>query len=161
MRYSESDLPRTEEASATEERLRRENEELRRQLQQLRAASHTSTRCPRKTVASIAAHHLGARPFGPSVSGDCVLRRISAIASPHFGHCGRSPRARTGSAACGGGYGEAIFSREHFAIAGKYPGNDRGTHTCARGWICEAAPGRYRRPRPGRPNSLRSLKRPN
>ena len=39
MRYSESDLPRTEDAADTEERLRRENEELRRQLQQLRASS--------------------------------------------------------------------------------------------------------------------------
>lgn len=48
MRYSESDLPRTEEASATEERLRRENEELRRQLQNLRASSHASTSVPAK-----------------------------------------------------------------------------------------------------------------
>ena len=48
MRYSESDLPRTEEASATEERLRRENEELRRQLQNLHASSHSSTSVPAK-----------------------------------------------------------------------------------------------------------------
>src|SRR5947199_8883216 len=43
MRYSESDLPRVEDASATEERLRRANEELRRQVQDLRASSHTPT----------------------------------------------------------------------------------------------------------------------
>jgi len=48
MRYSESDLPRTEEASATEERLRRENEELRRQLQNLRGSSHTAAGVPGK-----------------------------------------------------------------------------------------------------------------
>ncbi len=40
MRYSESDLPRTEDAISTEERLRQENEDLRRQLQQLRASPH-------------------------------------------------------------------------------------------------------------------------
>jgi RND family efflux transporter MFP subunit len=48
MRYSESDLPRTEETSAAEERLRRENEELRRQLQQLRGSSHTPGAVPAK-----------------------------------------------------------------------------------------------------------------
>lgn len=48
MRYSESDLPPTEETSATEERLRRENEELRRQLHNLRASSQTSTGVPSK-----------------------------------------------------------------------------------------------------------------
>jgi RND family efflux transporter MFP subunit len=42
MRYSESDLPDTEVAPTAEENLRRENEELRRQLQQLRASSHAA-----------------------------------------------------------------------------------------------------------------------
>ncbi|HEX4771547.1 MAG TPA: efflux RND transporter periplasmic adaptor subunit [Bryobacteraceae bacterium] len=45
MRYSESDRPPTEFASSAEETLRRENEELRRQLQQLLAA-HTATGHP-------------------------------------------------------------------------------------------------------------------
>src|SRR4051794_38037154 len=48
MRYSESDLPRTEDASAIEERLRRENEELRRQLQHLNGSSHVSAAVPAK-----------------------------------------------------------------------------------------------------------------
>jgi len=48
MRYSESDLPRTEETSESEESLRRENEELRRQLQSLRASSHTTSGVPGK-----------------------------------------------------------------------------------------------------------------
>ncbi|MDQ2775891.1 MAG: efflux RND transporter periplasmic adaptor subunit [Acidobacteriota bacterium] len=56
MRYSESDLPRTEDAASTaerlrrenEERLRRENEDLRRQLQQLRASPHAPAGVPAK-----------------------------------------------------------------------------------------------------------------
>jgi RND family efflux transporter MFP subunit len=40
MRYNDSDLTSAEPGSSTEESLRRENEELRRQLQQLRSASH-------------------------------------------------------------------------------------------------------------------------
>ncbi len=51
MRYSESDLPRTEDEINAEERLRhenhdrlrRENEDLRRQLQELRASSHAAS----------------------------------------------------------------------------------------------------------------------
>ena len=45
MRYSEPDLPRTEIGSE-EESLRRENAELRKQLQQLRASSHDSVDAP-------------------------------------------------------------------------------------------------------------------
>lgn len=41
MRHSESDLPSTEDLTTIEEKLRRENEELRRQLQALHAAPHT------------------------------------------------------------------------------------------------------------------------
>jgi RND family efflux transporter MFP subunit len=48
MRYSEPDVPRTEDGVSTEERLRSENEELRRQLQQLRASSHAPTGVPAK-----------------------------------------------------------------------------------------------------------------
>jgi RND family efflux transporter MFP subunit len=45
MRYSEPDTPAE---TTTEEALRRENEELRRQLQQLRGASHTPSELPAK-----------------------------------------------------------------------------------------------------------------
>jgi RND family efflux transporter MFP subunit len=48
MRYSESDRPPAEFTSSEEESLRHENEELRRQLQQLRAASHPATGVPSK-----------------------------------------------------------------------------------------------------------------
>jgi RND family efflux transporter MFP subunit len=47
MRYNESDLTSAEDGT-TEESLRRENEELRRQLQQLRATSHTAVGVPSK-----------------------------------------------------------------------------------------------------------------
>jgi RND family efflux transporter MFP subunit len=48
MRYSESNLPPTEEPSATEERLLRENEELRRQLHNLRGSAHPPGAVPEK-----------------------------------------------------------------------------------------------------------------
>src|SRR5947209_2327932 len=48
MRYSEPDHPPAEFTSSSEERLRRENEELRRQLQQFRGSSHTSVDAPTK-----------------------------------------------------------------------------------------------------------------
>jgi multidrug efflux pump subunit AcrA (membrane-fusion protein) len=48
MRYSESDLPPAELGDTAEESLRRENEELRRHLQQLRAASHATVGVPPK-----------------------------------------------------------------------------------------------------------------
>jgi RND family efflux transporter MFP subunit len=46
MRHSESDLPPIEDLATVEEKLRRENEELRRQLQALRGTPHTSTHVP-------------------------------------------------------------------------------------------------------------------
>src|SRR4051794_36812122 len=46
MRYNESDLTSAEPGSSAEESLRRENEELRRQLAQLRAPSHSSEGAP-------------------------------------------------------------------------------------------------------------------
>src|SRR5581483_1193606 len=48
MRYSDSDLTSAELGGSTEESLRRENEDLRRQLQQLRSASHSSVAVPSK-----------------------------------------------------------------------------------------------------------------
>jgi RND family efflux transporter MFP subunit len=46
MRHSESDLPPTEDLATVEEKLRRENEELRRQLQALRGTPHNSAHVP-------------------------------------------------------------------------------------------------------------------
>lgn len=46
MRYNESDLTSAEPGSSAEESLRRENEELRRQLAQLRSPSHSSESVP-------------------------------------------------------------------------------------------------------------------
>jgi RND family efflux transporter MFP subunit len=48
MRYSESDVPRTEISASVEENLRRENEELRRQLQQMRTSPHGPAVVPAK-----------------------------------------------------------------------------------------------------------------
>jgi RND family efflux transporter MFP subunit len=48
MRYKESDLSSSELGGTTEENLRRENEELRRELQQLRSASHSPADAPAK-----------------------------------------------------------------------------------------------------------------
>ena len=46
MRYKDSDLASAEPGSGAEERLRRENDELRRELEQLRSASHASGGAP-------------------------------------------------------------------------------------------------------------------
>jgi RND family efflux transporter MFP subunit len=68
MRYSEPDLPRTE-VTSEEENLRRENAELRRQLQQLRASPHSSVDVPARLW----------RPSGLTILAICLAAVVLLI----------------------------------------------------------------------------------
>ena len=148
----EPDFPGEPATSRDQERLQRENQELRRQLEELKGAGHGGTEAgmPAKlwhpsalTIWSIflAVIILFVVAF---LSGYIPLQKRRAVIAGEAHEQERAlPRVEVIEVGRASGKSDAPTAR-------KYPGDHRGAHPGAGGWIRPAPHGGHRRPGPGR-----------